>query len=199
MSTSPSRRAVKLLDARSPERLLVNAELLRGLPAHELDALEASWGEARRQLGYLEHTHWDWRNKAEGVETGRYLLVAAACAGEIQGVMAVCRAPKPARLGNGHVLYVDYLEAAPWNLKAVADQPRFLGVGTLLLSDAVRLSVEEGHNGQVGLHSLPQAEPFYARCRMTRLGPDPDYYDLTYFEYTGRQATDWLAAVGEIL
>jgi hypothetical protein len=56
-----------------------------------------------------------------------------------------------------------------------------------------------GHR-RVGLHSLTQAEDFYdARCRMTKTGPDPDYYDLTYFEYTGQQAADWLASIGESL
>jgi hypothetical protein len=199
MSTPPSRRAVRLLDARSPERSLVDAEVIRGLPPAELDALEASWGEAGQRMESLEHAHWDWRNKAEGVESGRYLLVAVACVGEIQGMMAVLQAPRPAQLGDGHVVYVDYLEAAPWNLKAFVDTPRFLGVGTVLLADAVRLSVETGYGGRVGLHSLPQAEPFYTRCRMTRVGPDPDYYDLTYFEYTEQQAIDWLAAVGEAL
>jgi hypothetical protein len=32
---------------------------------------------------------------------------------------------------------------------------------------------------------------------MTRAGADPGYYDLTYFEYTGEQAVNWLAAIGE--
>ena len=69
---------------------------------------------------------------------------------------------------------------------------------TVLITEAVRLSLEMGLGGRVGLHSLPQAEGFYThRCRMTRVGTDPHYYDLTYFEYTGQQATDWLAAIGE--
>ena len=117
--------------------------------------------------------------------------------GEVQGVMAVDRTLRPARFGNDRVVYVDYLEAAPWNLKGIADPPRFLGVGTVLLVEAVRLSVETGHGGRVGLHSLPQSEPFYIRCRMSRVGPDPEYYDLTYFEYTEQQAADWLASIGE--
>jgi hypothetical protein len=92
---------------------------------------------------------------------------------------------------------VDYLESAPWNLQGSVVLPRFLGVGTVLLAEAVRLSVEDGFGGRVGLHSLPQAEAFYARCRMTNSGADPDYYDLTYFEYTGHQAAEWLATIGE--
>jgi hypothetical protein len=80
-----------------------------------------------------------------------------------------------------------------------AAPPRFIGVGTVLIAEAVRLSVEMGLGGRVGLHSLPQAEAFYTRCGMTKVGPDPHYYDLTCFEYTGRQATDWLASIGESL
>jgi hypothetical protein len=111
--------------------------------------------------------------------------------------MAVLGTPRRARLGGGHVVYVDYVESAPWNLKGTVVSPRFLGVGTVLIAEAVRLSLEMGLGGRVGLHSLPQAEPFYARCRMTRVGPDPSYYDLTYFEHAGQEALDWLASLGE--
>ena len=31
---------------------------------------------------------------------------------------------------------------------------------------------------------------------MTEFGADPRYFDLTYFEYTGQQATEWLASIG---
>lgn len=148
-------------------------------------------------LAPLEHDHWDWRNKAESAAGGHHLLVAVECEREVQGLMAVLRRPRAGH-GGSPVLYVDYLEAAPWNLKATGSPPRFIGVGTVLIADAVHLSREFGLGGRVGLHSLPAAEPFYeTRCRMTRIGPDPDYYDLTYFEYTERQAADWLAAIGE--
>ena len=90
------------------------------------------------------------------------------------------------------------MESAPWNLKGASAPPRFMGIGTVLIAEAVRLSLEMGLEGRVGLHSLPQAESFYKnRCRMTEFGADPGYYDLTYFEYTGQQATDWLVALGE--
>jgi hypothetical protein len=48
------------------------------------------------------------------------MLVAVECDGEVQGIMAVLRIPQPARLGDGQVVYVDYLESAPWNLKGSA-------------------------------------------------------------------------------
>jgi hypothetical protein len=102
----------------------------------------------------------------------------------------------PARLGDGQVVYIDYVESAPWNLKASAISPRFIGVGTVLIAEAVRLSLEMKLEGRIGLHSLPQAVGFYTRCGMSRVGPDPDYYDLPYFEYTDQQAADWLASIG---
>jgi hypothetical protein len=126
------------------------------------------------------------------------MAVVVECDGEIQGAMAVLRTPQSARLGSGHVVYVDYLEAAPWNLKAFATEPRFLGVGTVLIADAIRLSLQMQLGGAIGLHSLPQAERFYAeRCKMTRVAVDSHYFDLAYFELASRDATQWLAAIGE--
>jgi hypothetical protein len=63
----------------------------------------------------------------------------------------------------------------------------------------VRMSVEERFVGRVGLLSLPRAEAFYDKCRMTRLGEDLTYYDLVYYEYPGRQGIDWLTSLGESL
>jgi hypothetical protein len=208
MSTPLSCRKVKLIDGRTADRPFVEAELYRDYPPTELDNIEAQWATAREQaavaglaagLAPLEHEHWDWRNKGDSVEAGRAMLVAVECAGEVQGIMAVLRNPRPGQLGGGPVVYVDYIETAPWNLKGSAVAPRFIGVGTVLIAEAVRLSLETGLGGRIGLHSLPQAEAFYTRCRMSRVGPDPAYYDLTYFESTGQQATDWLAAIGESL
>jgi hypothetical protein len=110
--------------------------------------------------------------------------------------MAVLRTPQPGKLSSEQVVYVDYVESAPWNIRGATATPRFFGVGTVLIAEAVHLSLEMGLAGRVGLHSLPQAEAFYNRCRMTRIGPDQAYYDLTYFEFTSQQASDWLAIVG---
>jgi hypothetical protein len=74
-------------------------------------------------------------------------------------------------------VYVDYLEAAPWNQRAPDRPPRFLGAGSALMADAILMSVELGLGGRVGLHSLPQAMAFYeTNCQMSRVGPDPGYY-----------------------
>jgi hypothetical protein len=207
MAMLPSGRKVKLIDARDPSHLMIEADLYRDVPAVYLDGIETQWATAREKvalagkvagLNTLEHAHWDWRNKFGSVESGRSLIAAVSYGLEFQGVMAIARTPRAASLSSQSVIYVDYLEIAPWNLKATSIAPRFLGVGTILLGEAVLLAQEDGHEGRVGLHSLPQAEGFYARCGMTRVGFDPDYYDLPYYEFTSQQATNWLITIGEL-
>ncbi len=81
------------------------------------------------------------------------------------------------------MLYVDYIEVAPWNLRGKLFAPRFTGTGSLLIGEAAMFSFEQGWRGRVGLHSLPQAEEFYSRiCQMTDCGRDSGYYELKYFE-----------------
>jgi hypothetical protein len=130
-----SMRQVTLIDARAPDKPLIRANLYRDFPAAKLEQIEMDWADARQLaadaeqavgLAPLEHAHWDWRNKRDSIKAGRHLAVVAECEGDIQGAMAVLRSPRVARLGAAHVVYVDYIEAAPWNLKAFAPQPRFL-------------------------------------------------------------------------
>jgi len=143
----------------------------------------------------IEHAHWNWRNKLDRVAAGRLRLVAVECEGDMQGVMAVDRVPRPASLSAGSAVYIDYVEAVPWNLRS-ASAPRFMGIGTALLVAAIRLSCDEGHEGRIGLHSLPQAEPFYLRCGLTRVGVDHAYYELPYYECTAQRAAEWLQELG---
>lgn len=83
------------------------------------------------------------------------------------------------------LVYVDYIETAPWNLKEFTTQPRYGGVGVRLIEAAVRFSLDEGFGGRVGLHSLPQSESFYENvCGMTRGEIDQQYEDLRWFELT---------------
>jgi hypothetical protein len=204
-----SRRVVRLIDARIPSRPFMSADVYRDYPPGELEVIEPLWADSRERVATegrdaglvpLEHSHWDWRNKVERVEAGYHMLVVVECEQIAQGFMAVLRNPRLSLYSRELVVYVDYLESAPWNLKGSSVQPRFMGVGTVLIAEAIRLSLEIGLNGRVGLHSLPQAEEFYkSRCRMTDFGEDPGYFDLTYFEYNGQQATEWLSSIGEFL
>lgn len=206
MTDITSHRRVKLIDNRAVPKSIITAGVYQGFFPHQLEEVEASWADAReravtegRTMGFapLEHSHWDWRRKADSMEAGHHVLVAVEVDTEVQGLMAVLQRPRPARLGDGYVIYVDFLESAPWNLKSFVELPRYLGVGTVLMSEAVRMSVQAGTEGRVGLHFLPQAEGFYEKCKLTRVGEDPTYYDLVYFEYHGRDAMDWLVSIGD--
>jgi GNAT superfamily N-acetyltransferase len=139
--------------------------------------------------------HWDWRQKTarvQGLLAFRGFSVVAQ--GETQGLAQIdlTKAAREASQAGKPLVYLNFLEVAPWNRPELGQQPRLRGVGTALLSAAVALSVEEGFKGRTGLHSLPQADDFYRRNGMTDLGPDPTYQNLRYFEMTAEQARAFL-------
>jgi len=190
------------MDNRPRPARRVSATLVRPFPADQLDAVEAAWASERRDLATrrdldgdpIEHEHWDWRRKKERVAKGDTLLSAIVHGADVQGLIGMAAKPRTASLNPGlAALYVDYLEVAPWNLGSATETAWFSGVGTVLMLEAIAVSVVIGCGGRVGLHSLPQAESFYTAKAMTRIGPDPNYYDLVYFEYDGAVATERLA------
>jgi len=61
-----------------------------------------------------------------------------------------------------------------------------------MLAAAIQLSLDEGFRGRIGLHSLPQAEAYYAHIGMASLGPDRNKQDLVYFEMTPQLAAAFL-------
>ena len=144
----------------------------------------------------VQHGHWDWRKKMGHYSSQlSYQSFAIECSGMTQGLMIVntmkrCRISTQA---NKHLVYVEYLEAAPWNR---GPNQTHKGIGTVLMAAAIQLSIDEGNHGRIGLHSLPQADSFYRdRCGMTDLGPDASYdrkFPLRYFEMTDPQAASYL-------
>lgn len=140
---------------------------------------------ARPQSG-----HWNWADKAMVTSILAKKGFAIRCNGELQGMMIVdvvskrCRALEQA---GKELVYVDYVEAAPWNQVAISKPPRFTGVGSVLIAAAIRLSDDYGFKGRVGLHSLPQADRWYKNCLgMVDQGVDHGYSGgpLRYFEMT---------------
>jgi len=176
----------------------VPAEVIRNFPIADLEGVERVWGPVRAIAAASgEHSHWNWVAKSQGNRAGYHTFVAVECDNAIQGLMAVCNELRPARLepAGRSILYVDFVEIAPWNLKGRASNPRFVGIGTVLVAEAIRMSRAKGANGCLGLHSLEQAEGFYDGCLMTRGERDIYYHDLVYFEYTQEQADGWFAEV----
>ena len=136
-----------------------------------------------------EHHHWSWKWKLqqESNRNSFYKCFGIIAENEPQGLMLLnygreylSRLPEQA---GKLLIYLAYIESAPWNIKEYCDNPRFSGVGKEFFKVVVKFSDRLGLEGRVGLHSLPNVESFYEDvCRMIPLGHDPNYENLMYFE-----------------
>ena len=204
MSAQTSR--IYLLDVSTGEA--VEAELLDSIEKAHLVDWQTKWQPALfgvlqslarsgvPQAQWPQSWHWNWQEKTakvSGLLAFKGFSVVAL--GETQGLAQVDltkSARAPDEVGKP-LVYIDYLEAAPWNRPELGSPARLRGVGTALITASVTLSFDEGFKGRIGLHSLPQADAFYRdRCGMTDLGPDPAYQNLRYFEFTPGQAGKFL-------
>lgn len=180
----------------------VPALLMDGLDALSLLEVEEVWGRARRDAlkripphRWPEHYHWNWAEKARKLDFLAYRCIGIQYQTECQGLMMLMTAGNRARLmpdAGKELAYIDYIESAPWNLAALAESPRFGGIGIRLVEAAVRASMEEGFHGRIGLHSLPQAENLYHGLGMVNLGTDEEYQGLSYFEFDRVRARAFL-------
>ncbi len=160
------------------------------LPKHIDDFVKVWAGDASRLYG--QHGHWDWEMKCKAISASlSYRSFALEANGVTQGLMIVnttklCRIPTQQ---DKHLVYIDFLETAPWNENPTTGQTQFKRVGPVLLAAAIQLSLDDGNEGRIGLHSLPQADDFYRiHCGMTDLGSDVSKQNLSYFEMTAVQA-----------
>lgn len=143
-----------------------------------------------------EHHHWDWAAKASQLKYLTCRAFGIECGGDYQGLMMVDLSRAYARLlpdSGKPLVYVDFLETAPWNSKLFTVTPKYAGIGSALLRIAVQTSIDEGFRGRIGLHSLPQSVDFYmTRCGMINCGSDPTYYNLPYLEMNQQLAEAFL-------
>ena len=118
--------------------------------------------ETRRRLSDDERLLEDLEETLTGDEPGEAdaperVLRVARCAGRVQAVAALFRAPR--------AVFVEYLVAAPWNLLGREDPPAIetrRGAGTALLVQAVRSSLATGLGGRVSLQAEnPRCLAFY--------------------------------------
>ncbi len=192
-------------------REVVNVVLHTDLSREQVLRVEQVWGPARvaaalrllsegaRWEDLPDHAHWNWMNKLSEFDPTIHRLIGIECAGEMQGLMRVTKSGHDARLdpdAGKSLVYVEFLESAPWNTRSFTASPRYKGAGSRLIEAAVRWSIEVGFDGRIGLHALPQAEGFYIRaCGMTSLGPDPTWANLAYLEMTVDMAVRVLKGV----
>jgi hypothetical protein len=186
------------------------AELWDGITDQQLADWEGEWvpelfkavqklhraGVERRH--WPQSRHWNWRRKTEALQGMlAHPGFSVICNGMTQGMMIIDTTMKRCRIEEQkgkNLVYVEFVENAPWNRPELANPPRYRGIGSILIRAAIALSQEEEFKGRIGLHSLPQANSFYANtCGMSDLGMDPDYQDLRYFEMTPEQANAFIA------
>jgi len=189
--------SIQIRDRRIGE--FVEAELVSDLSTDELTRTEHTYRELRERRAAdaiaegappPQHSEWDWTLKASGDDGGSYRYFGIRREGLIQGLIMLNAAPQQSR-SPGHeddqILYVEFIETAPWNQNTYArTSPRYGGIGIALLRAAIQTSREAGCGGRIGLHSLPQSEGFY-RPNFQDLGVDPAE-DLRYFEMSEEQA-----------
>ncbi len=153
---------------------LVEAELLDDLSAGFVRSTEAAWKQQRSATS-VQHAHWDWGRKSENLALLAYRCFGIKCQGDVQGLMmvntAVAAQMEPDR--TKPLVYIAFLESAPWNLKELSSSPRYGLIGGRLIEASVRLSLNEGFAGRIGLHSLPQSEPFYQSIGMVKSASTP--------------------------
>lgn len=188
------------------------AELHASITEKQLTDVEGEWkpalydrfrnfkrsGKPVTEWPGTENAHWNWRQKVKQLQS---LLshdgYCVTCQDTTEGLMLIdttsyrCRLPENEKR---NLVYIDYVENAPWNRPELEQRPRYRGVGSILVRAAIEHSLAEEFKGRIGLHALPQAEAFYgASCGMTDLGPDPTKQGLRYYEMTSAQAEAFIA------
>ncbi len=191
---------------------IVDAFLYEGIEERHLEDLEQHWkpvflekSEEKKSNPslisslHLEDLQWHWPSKISDIDGQlSYRTFSIECGSITQGLMIINISSKRCRIEeqrNQHLAYIEYLATAPWNRKPLmAPEPaRYRGVGKNMIATAIQVSHEEGFNGRIGLHALPQAENYYGGYSgMADLGIDGDCQNLRYFEMTPELAKDFL-------
>jgi len=198
--------SVFLLDNQSGS--MVDAELWDAITEKNLADWEADWipqvfdmMKALKQKGverslWPQSRHWHWSDKVRAVEERLSNQCFSIVCDDVTQAMMITDLTRRAQLEgqkNNHLVYIDFLETAPWNRAGLIGQPsKYSGAGSILIRAAIELSKLEGFCGRIGLHSLPQSNDFYAKAGMIDLGVDVNYQNLRYFEMTPEQADEFV-------
>ena len=160
-------------------------------------AIAKMTAQSEVEAANVQDAHWKWREKHRARSNRfEWESFAVECDGSTQGLMflrTVGFAKEPSQR-NLPIVYIDVVSVAPWNRHGLTKTPKYKGIGSLLLGTALSVSVDEGLEGRLGLHSLPQSESWYRDvCLMSDLGSDPAHPNsLVYFEFTPAQAQAYL-------
>ncbi len=179
----------------------VQAELRIDVTLADLATASREWQSFRQQAVVpgivgndlpLDSAYWNWLEKGFRQDADDVQFLSVTCMGKSQGLMSLSRATARCRFpesSSENLLYIHYLETAPWNQPVYAGgNVSYKGVGSALLYAAIERSVQAGCGGALGLHSLPEAEGYYRNLQFLDGGLDEKHENLRYFELDKLQA-----------
>lgn len=130
----------------------------------------------------LEDLNWNWLRKALHCNTNEYHWFFLTAAQKIQAICIIYH-PKESRIDSQNIFYVDYLATAFWNRDRPGYTRQYSGLGTILLAHSIQFAIDKlKYRPGFCLHSLPNAEKFYARLGMRDFGHDVEKENLKFFE-----------------
>lgn len=175
-------------------------QLYHGIDADNLKHIDEHWRPIFDAAPGAQDGHWQWELKKLSTITNPlvYDIFALETDGLTQALMLTAKGGLNCFCRhNDHtrapLVYVELLATAPWNRSTKVGAARYKGCGTVMLATAVSLSLNEGFEGRIGLHSLTDAEPYYRDWMgMTEFGNDSSHQNLNYFEFSTKQAQNFL-------
>jgi hypothetical protein len=202
---------IRLKDQRANK--VVAATLHVGLTEDQVRSAQNAWEQERKdgikqllQQGWKleelpKHWGWNWTRKISRLPDPLLAFCGVECNGQMQGMMEMAKEGYLCKLPDQKgkpLVYVKYVETAPWNIRLLNPNPMYGGIGSRLMRVAIDLSNAEGYKGRIGLHSLPgkgagQPEWFYEHvCHMEPVETERNAEGLLYFEMTENEAITFL-------
>jgi hypothetical protein len=139
-------------------------------------------------LDWSEWVEFQWRHPDYRVS------FAIECEGTTQGMVGIYR--KTGRTLSSKArgfIEIGFLESAPWNRPDLSENPRFHGVGRMLVVAAIAFSLSKGFDGRLRVLASEGSNEFFEKCGMTDFGQDSKHLHLRLFEMTAEQAEDFVA------
>ena len=196
--------AIKLVDGLTGQ--LVDAILFEGLSEKNIQDHEELWipvlekankisKEKGERLVVAEDAHWRWSKKVNST-AGQLAFRHYAIEYEniTEGLMLIALVGHQSRITpSKDIVYIDYLSVAPANRQVIQTPPKLKAIGSVFFNYAIQVSVEEGMNGRIGLHALPNAASWYRdKLGLTPFGKDFSYHNLEYFELSEKKSQKML-------
>lgn len=140
----------------------------------------------------VEDHHWEWVAKSLMLKGSEYEWFYLKTNNRIEAACLMYH-PKASAVDNANIFYIDFIAVAPWNRKDPMRGKELYNVGSTLLKEVIRYSVNTlGLTYRFSLHSLPQAKKYYNKIGMQHF-PCGDKDALEYFEMNENDSISFIS------